>query len=232
MPLAGTSTVVAPFLNRDTVLADQGSYFVAISPTPGTGVVNTVNMTTLAIAELAPFLNVYNGSTAANPVNIYPLYLRLTMTTANASSSGNAGLKFTLTTDQGNRVTTLPGAAGVLTVNNTNMGSANRSQAQILANNAALVASAPTSQRRIVGNQTFRNGAVVSVIGDVYQFNFGSTEQLDPMSLVETGTAICNVTYNFAPVVIGPNQSFAVNVWAANNTTAPAFEIELGFIER
>lgn len=229
MSLAGTSTVVAPFLSRDTVLADQGYYFVAISPTPGTGIANTVTTeTTLAQADLAPYLSVYNGSTISAPVNIYPTYLRLTMTAANAVSTV---MRFTLTLDQGNRITTQPATAGVLTINNVNMGSANRSQAQILAG-TGIVASAPTAQRRIVGNQSFRNGGVISVIGDVYQFNFGSPEQIDPMSLVETGTAICNVTYNFAPLVIGPGQNFLVHQWATGQTTAPAFEIEFGFVEK
>ncbi len=229
MSLAGTSTVVAPLLNRDTVLADQGYYFTAISPTPGTGIANTVTTeTTLAQADVNPYISCYNGSTVANPVSIYPLYIRLTTTAAQAVATV---LRFTLTLDQGNRVTTSPAAAGVLTINNVNMGSPNRSQAQILAG-TGIVCSAPTSQRRIVGNQSFRNGAVINVIGDVYQLNFGATEQIDPMSLVETGTAICNVTYGFAPLVIGPGQSFFVHQWAAAQTTAPAFEIEMGFIEK
>lgn len=229
MSLAGTSTVVAPFLNRDTVLADQGYYFTAISPTPGTGIANTVTTeTTLAQADVNPYISCFNGSTVANPVSIYPLYIRLTTTAAQAVATV---LRFTITLDQGNRVTTSPAAAGVLTINNVNMGSSNKSQAQILAG-TGIVCSAATSQRRIVGNQSFRNGGVVNVIGDVYQMNFGSTEQIDPMSLVETGTAICNVTYGFAPIVIGPGQSFFVHQWATGQTTAPAFEIEMGFIEK
>ncbi len=228
MSLAGTNTVTASILSRDTVLADQGYYFVATNPTPGTGVVETASITTFALAELAPMFSLYNGSTVANPVSIYPLYLRLTMTQANA---GGLTQRFTITTDQGNRVTTQPAATGVLTVNNVNMGSSNRSQAQILTG-AALVASAATSQRRTIFNQSFRNGGVVGVIGDVYQFNFGSPESLDPMSLVETGTAICNVTYNVAPVVIGPNQSMLIQHWAASATTGAGFEYEFGFIEK
>ncbi len=229
MPLTTGSTVVAPFLNRDTVAADQGNYYTAISSTPGTGILETASISTFALAEAAPVMNVYNGSTVQNPVNIYPLYLRLTVTQANA---GGLTTRFTLTLDQGNRVTTIPAATGILTINNVNMGSANRSQAQIYFG-TGLVTSAATQQRRIIGNQSFRNGGVVSVIGDVYQFNFGSTEQLDPMSLVETGTAICNVTYNFAPVVIGPNQSFAVQGWAASQgATQHGYEVEFGFIER
>jgi hypothetical protein len=230
MSLAGTSPVVAPLLSRDTLLADQGYYFVAISPTPGTGIVNRATVeTTLAEAEVSPYLCIYNGSTVQAPVNIYPTYLRLTMTAANAVSTV---MRFTLTLDQGNRLTTLPAAAGVLTINNVNMGSANKSQAQIYGSANAMVASAATAQRRIIGNQSFRNGGVVSVIGDVYQFNFGASENLDPMSLVETGTAICNVTYNFAPVVIGPNQSMFVLQWGTGQTTAPSFEVEFGFIEK
>ncbi len=219
------STVVAPLLSRDTAIADQGKYFVALSPTPGTGIANTVTIeTTLAQAEISPYISVYNGSTISNPVNIYPLYLRLTTTAAQAVATI---MRFTMEMDQGNRITT---AGAALTVNNVNMGSANKSQAQISAG-TGIVASAATAQKRITGNQSFRNGGVINVIGDVYQFNFGATEQVDPMSLVETGTAICNVTYSFAPVVIGPNQTWLVMQWAAAQTTAPAFEIELGFLE-
>lgn len=229
MSLAGTNPVVAPFLNRDTVLADQGYYFTAISPTPGTGIANTVTVeTTLAQAEVSPYISLYNPSSGPTAVSIYPLYLRLTTTAAQAVA---VTMRFTLTLDQGNRVTTSPAAAGVLTINNVNMGSTNKSQAQILAG-TGIVCAAATSQRRIVGNQSFRNGGVINVIGDVYQFNFGAPEQIDPMSLVETGTLICNVTYGFAPLVIGPGQSFFVHQWATGQTTAPAFEIEMGFIEK
>ncbi len=229
MSLIGSNTVVAPILSRDTAAADQGFYYVALSPTPGTGILETASISTFALAEAAPVLSIWNGSTVANPVSIYLLYLRLTVTQANA---GGLTARFTLTVDQGQRVTTAPAATGILTVNNVNMGSPNRSQAQIYAG-TGLVTAAATSQRRIIGNQSFRNGGVVSVIGDVYQFNFGSTEQIDPMSLVETGTAICNVTHGFGPVVIGPNQNFQVQGWAASQgATQHGYEIELGFIEK
>ncbi len=230
MALAGTAPITAPILSRDTQAADLGFYYTAISPTPGTGIVGTVNMTTLAIGELSPILYIYNGNVASlAPVNIYPTYLRMSRTVANA---GNTIERLTLTLDQGNHVTTLPAAAGVLTINNVNMGSPNKSAAQIYGNAAALITSAPSAQRRIIGNQSFRNGGVVGVVGDTLQLNFGSPEQIDPMSLVETGTAICNITYGFAPVVIGPGQSMAVVYWAAGNTTAPAFEFELGYVEK
>ncbi len=226
MSLIGTTPVVAPILNRDVVAADQGNYYVALSPTPGTGIANTVTAeTTLAQAEVAPYISIYNGS---SNLNIYPLYIRLTCTAAQAVATV---MRFTITLDQGNRITTMPAAAGLLTVNNVNMGSALRSQAQVMAG-TGIVASAASSQRRIVGNQSFRNGGVINVVGDVYQFNFGSTEQIDPMSLVETGTAICNVTYGFSPLVIGPNQNFMLLQWAAGQTTAPAFEIEMGYLEK
>lgn len=228
MSLAGLNPVVAPVLSRDTALADAGYYYVATNPTPGTGIVETASITTFALAEAAPMMVVFNGGTVINPVNIYPLYLRLTCTQANA---GGLTQRFTLTLDQGNRVTTQSAATGILNIQNANMGSPNKSQAQI-STGASLVASAATAQRRIIGNQSFRNGGVVAVIGDVYQFNFGSTEQLDPMSLVETGAAICNVTHGFAPLVIGPGQSFLVQHWAASATTGAGFEYEFGFIEK
>ena len=228
--IPGTTPLVSPILSRDTVLADLGYYFVAVSPTPGTGIANTVTIeTTLAQAEVSPYLSVFNGNVASLvPVNIYPLYLRLTCTAAQAVGTV---MRFTMELDQGNRITTSPAAAGILTINNVNMGSNNKSAAQIQAG-TGIVASAATVNKRITGNQSFRNGGVINVVGDVYQFNFGSTEQVDPMSLVETGTAICNITYSFAPVVIGPGQTWLVMQWVTGQTTAPAFEIELGYIEK
>lgn len=226
MSLVGTNPVVAPVLNRDTALADSGNYFVALT-TPGTGIASTVTVeTTLAQAEVSPYMVVYNGSTVLNPVNIYPLYLRLTCTAAQAVATV---MRFTMEMDQGNPVTTP--ATKQLSGVNVNMGSALQSQAQINLG-TAIVCSASTGNKRITGNQSFRNGGVINVIGDVYQFNFGSTEQTDPMSLVETGTAICNVTYNFAPVIIGPNQSWRVMQWGTGQTTAPAFEVEFGYVEK
>ena len=230
MSLIGSLPQVAPLLSRDTAAADLGFYYVATNPTPGTGIVETATITSFALAEAAPMLSIFNGSIAgsATAVNIYPLYIRLTVTQANA---GGLVQRFTLTLDQGNRITTGAATTGILSINNVNMASPNRSQAQIQSG-ASLVASAASPQRRIVANQSFRNGGVVAVIGDVYQFNFGSTEQIDPMSLVETGTAICNVTYGFAPLVIGPGQSFLVQHWAASATTGAGFEYEIGFIEK
>ncbi len=223
MSLIGSLPQVAPLLSRDTAAADLGFYYVATNPTPGTGIVETATITSFALAEAAPMLSIFNGSIAgsATAVNIYPLYIRLTVTQANA---GGLVQRFTLTLDQGNRITTGAATTGILS-------SPNRSQAQIQSG-ASLVAAAASPQRRIIGNQSFRNGGVVAVIGDVYQFNFGSTEQIDPMSLVETGTAICNVTYGFAPLVIGPGQSFLVQHWAASATTGAGFEYEIGFIEK
>ena len=228
MSLGGLNPTIAPILQRDTVLADLGNYYVATEPTPGTGIVETASITTFALAEAAPMFCLFNGSSGATAVNVYPMYLRITMTQANA---GGLVQRFTLTLDQGNRVTTQAAATGILNIANTNMGSANKSQCQI-STGASLVTSAATSQRRIVGNQAFRNGGVVAVIGDVYQFNFGAVEQLDPMSLVETGTAICNVVHNFAPLVIGPQQSFLIQHWAASATTGAGFTYEFGFVEK
>ena len=226
MSLQGLTPLATPVLNRDTAMADLGFYFVALT-TPGTGIANTVTVeTTLAQAEVSPYMVVYNGNSVQSGVNIYPTYLRLTTTAAQAVGTV---MRFTMELDQGNPVTTQ--AAKLLTPVNVNMGSPNTSQAQINLG-TGIVCSASTGNKRITGNQSFRNGGVINVIGDVYQFNFGSTEQVDPMSLVETGTAICNVTYSFAPVVIGPNQSWRVMQWATGQTTAPAFEVEFGFFEK
>src|ERR1700674_4231701 len=117
MSLQGLTPLATPVLNRDTAMADLGFYFVALT-TPGTGIANTVTVeTTLAQAEVSPYMVVYNGNSVQSGVNIYPTYLRLTTTAAQAVGTV---MRFTMELDQGNPVTTQ--AAKLLTPVNVNMG--------------------------------------------------------------------------------------------------------------
>src|ERR1700674_77821 len=86
MALTGTSALVAPLTGRDTGLADAGAVFVALTPTPGTGIVSFATPTTFAVGELNPFVSIINGGN----LNIYPLYCRFHVTvvpTTNTTSN-------------------------------------------------------------------------------------------------------------------------------------------------
>src|ERR1700687_962559 len=102
---------------RDIALADSANYYVAVTPTPGTGIV-TGNPTTLV--STTPALVVFNGGL----LNVYLLYLRISSTVV---GGGAATKNFTHVVDQGNRFSS---GGTQLTVNNTNIMSNTKSSVQ------------------------------------------------------------------------------------------------------
>src|SRR6266436_5883698 len=81
--------------SRDLALADSANYYVAVTPTPATGVV-TGNPT--ALVSTTPALVVFNGGL----LNVYLIYLKLSSTVV---GGGAAFHNYTHTVDQGNRFT-------------------------------------------------------------------------------------------------------------------------------
>ena len=200
---------------REQAVAEEGTSYVALG-TPGTGIAGHAAPTTFDATK--PILLVYNGGN----YNIYPLYLRLALT---AASVGNTVERFTQVIDTGNRFSS---GGTALTKANTNMASSTASGATITA--GAVVATAASGSARTVANQTYRT--VLGVVGDVYAFNWGHEQGNDPASLITSGTAIANVVFSYAPICIGPNQSFLIHQWAAAQSAAPSFEFEFGYAER
>lgn len=217
-----TNPVVATLAGaRDTAVADAGGMFVGISPTPGTGIAgNAAGVATFV--ETTPYMVVYNSGL----LNIYPLHLRLHTTVIGVGNT-TAAQNWTLTLDAGNRLTS---GGTALTVNNLNMNSGLKSAAVITVG-GTLIATAATSVRRVVGHQAVKSGAIETV-HDCLQFNFGGAEQCDPASLINNAGSLSHTTVNFAPMVIGPNQSMLFYRWVTANTALPAYEVEFGFIEK
>jgi hypothetical protein len=217
MALTTGQTLVAPSISRDTIAADQGYFFTA-STVPGTGIIGHATSTTFV--ETKSIFYLYNGGNAAT---VYPMYLRLTMT---ALPVGNTQQQFTTVLDQGNRLST---AATSLTPVNQSMSSPNTSGAQI--NIGATVLTAATANRRIVSHRPFRP-TVIGVVGDVYQFSWGSGILQDPSALATDGTARAHIMYVMAPLVIPPGNMMAIHAWGATFSTGATYEYEFGFIEK
>src|SRR5678815_1839365 len=85
---------VSPITGKEWLSADEGSYFTAVSPTPGTGIIGHAAPTTFD--EAKPYLVLYNGGSK----RIYPQFLRLHETVA---SVGGVIVQLTITSDVGNR---------------------------------------------------------------------------------------------------------------------------------
>lgn len=207
---------VSPLTSKEWFAAAEGSYFTAISPTPGTGIIGHAAPTTFD--EAKPYLLVYNGSN----LNLYPQFLQLNETVA---SVGGAMVQLTQTIDNGNRYSS-NGTA--MTINNTNMDSAN-SGSSVAIYQGAVVATAASGTRRVIGNTIFRSG-VIDIIRDQYQLVWGS-----PDGTSNTGSRVATVaefSRVCAPVCVGPGQSLMLTQWAASQSTGPTWEATFGFILR
>lgn len=205
---------------RDLATGINGAYFTASNPTPGTGIVGHAAPTTFD--DTKPYLYVFN----AGQKTIYPMYLRLTVTVV---PTGTTSMRFTQALEPPNATAATKYVSGgtVLASVNSNVQSNNPSSAQIAA--GAVVASAKSATRRVVCNQTYRT--VIGVVGDVYQLCWATHDQIDPASLITTGTAVANVAFGYPPVAIGPNSSFLVHQWASGQSVGPTFEIEFAYCE-
>jgi hypothetical protein len=219
MSLTTNALIVSPVLSRDTVIADIGYSYTA-STVPGTGLLGHAAPTTFD--ETKAIFYCYNGENSN--LSIYPTFLRLTMTVLPV---GNTMQKFTTILDQGNRFSAYV-AGNALPLVNQNQNSQNASAAQIGA--GAITLTAATSSRRIVSHRLFR--PVIGVVGDVYQFSYGSGELVDPSALPVDGTARAHVMYILPPLVIPPNTMLAIHAWGATFSTGATYEFEFGYTEK
>ena len=82
-----------PISAKELFAADEGSYFVAVNPTAGTGIVGPVSTT---LDEAKALLTVYNGGQN----RIYPQRMQLWVTTIGTTGTRQ---NYTVTLDDGNR---------------------------------------------------------------------------------------------------------------------------------
>jgi len=213
---AANNPVTVPMTGSDIGLADAGAYYTAINPTSGTGIVGPVSVT---LSEILALMTIFNSGS----LDLHLRYLRLR--TAVVGTTG-AGVRFVQAIDQGNRFTS---GGTPLTVNNTRMGSPNQSGATV--NFGALVTTAASVNRRLLATTLYK--PTIEVVEDIYQFSWGSAAQLeDPCSLINNTTTLSHVTFSFAPVVIGPGNSFVLHQWRAAITVGITFEVELGLVAK
>lgn len=195
-------------------LADEGSSFVAISPTAGTGIIGHAAPTTFD--ETKPYLFLYNNGQN----RIYPQFLRLYETVA---SVGGARVQFTLALDYGNRYSS---GGTALVKNNVNADS--QISTGLTAYAGAVVASAATANRRLLGNYAVRG--TIDIIEDVYELNFGGVAAAT--SNHSRAATVASHGVSVPPVVIGPGQCLLIHQWAASQSTGPTWEVVLNYVER
>lgn len=210
---------VSPISNKEMFACDEGSQFVAINPTAGTGILGHPAPTTFD--ETKPYLNLYNGNTAGGA----RIYIQRILLVETAVSVGDTRVQMNFSIDNINRYTS-GGTALVLA--NTNMGSVTGSGLTAFA--GATVAPAASANRRLLGNYVIK-GANIDVVWDQYEFIFGSTGGSSGGLLTPTTTATQFTRYMPA-VAIDPGQSFLMVQWAASMSTGPTYEVLIDYYER
>jgi len=207
---------VVSVLNRDLWSAVEGSRYVAVNPTPGTGILGHAAPTTFD--ETKPFLLIYNGGSKT----ITPVAVRLTDTVV---SVGGTRIQFTSVLDVGNRYSS--GGTALVSAN-TNMGNGTTAGATITA--GAVLVSAATSQRRLLGNSLVK-GANIDVVWDQIELVFGTTGGSTGGMLTPTTVAQW-YSVPLAPVAIPPGYMWALYQWAAAQSTGPTYEVVVDYIAR
>jgi hypothetical protein len=222
MSLASSTNPVVSSIagGRELQLADQGNLFVAITPTPGTGIIGGVVNT---FVETTPWLVLYNGG-AAN-VNVYPLYLKMNVSVA-GTTDPTVATWLTNTLDTGNRLS-LGGTA--LTKSNCNMNSSVTSASIITV--GAITATAASGSRRVVSHSKVRS-LKIGVIHDSITLNWGDSASTLTAVLANNSTTHSDTVINCAPVVIGSGQSMSLVLWANAQTVGTTYEVEFAYVEK
>jgi hypothetical protein len=199
-------------------LVDEGKYFIAKNPTPGTGIAGIAASGAFADAESTLLLK--NTNSVGSGKRICLDYLRLLVTAAGADGSDH---RYVTKTDVGDRYTS--GGSSITPVN-PNADSTESPTCSLYF--GALVTTAASTSARLVGSGLIRN--VITVVGDQYIFNFGG-DPVPPAHAI-AGTAIANIVIAHPPVVLGPGQSMVMSLHATAQSAASSYEFELGFWER
>lgn len=225
------STKVANIFNTDHAAADEGSFFIATNPVSGTTIAMTTSVVDDALtasathAPFAPLLYIQNKGSIGdvNTKSIYLRYLRLKQPIAAQAWTSCTSAHFSHRVDQSPRYTS--GGSDIVPVN-INIGSSNTSGATIKF--GAVVTALPSVAGRIVGLGLIQG--TIPLPGDEWLFTFGDSGAM--ATNVLGASAIKHTTIPCGPLVISPGCCFQLDIWGIALAAAPAFEFELGFIER
>lgn len=211
---------VMPLFNNAVVAADEGSYFVATTPTPGAGIafggaaITAFNDTTGCGLALT-------NNDGVGGKRIYLDYIKLILTVIPTSAT-NIQLAIKLDNVQ-SRYTS--GGTAITPVNaNGDVGAASIARLAF----GALTLAASSSAARVLGRAPVRT--IAPLVNDKFLLSFGSLPDVAAQNYaLATAGAF---TAGFPPIVIGPNQVLTVHSWGTAQAAAPTFELEMGWIER
>jgi len=213
-------------VRKNHALADEGSFFVANTGNPATGVATAAAPT--SFSDTAPLLTIYNQDSAGNPnaKRIQLNSLRFTCTAA-----GTAGVSFRIGIKIGTGSAYSSGGT-LLTPAAPNMDvPARASVAQVAVLPTAVAMTAP---RTIVGDvYVIPTLAAVFPVGAQFLLNFGGVEVGAQTAVIASTTAtMVSSGVNLPPVIIGPNQSAVLLHLITSQSAASSWSVEADWWER
>lgn len=211
------------------VLADEGSYYVATNPTPGTGVAYGSGGTQTSFSDTVPFLIFQNTDTQTNSTNkrLYLDYIKIIQFSGTAPAS-TTSVQLAAKIDSALRTNTA-GSMTTITPVGANMDMPSSPIGRVLCP-AGAVATIPAASNaaRIVGREQIKGGPTLLL--DQYNLSFGCVD-------VATGggylTTVAAYNSRMSPVILGPQMSLVIHLWLPAGATNPfTFEFECGWWER
>lgn len=198
-------------------LANEGSYFVATNPTPGTAIAGIAAADGLDDTEALIYLR--NGSSNDKRIHLHYIMLQVA-----AAGTNGTNFAFAMKGDKGSSRYTSGGSA--ITPVNPNMGSSRTSGIDAL-KFGALVTTAASSEARLIHHGLVRT--VIKVIGDKYLFTFGNSSPPPMSGIPLEGTLQASININCPPVVLEAGDSFLFHEFAASQTVAAQYQFAMGF---
>ncbi len=212
---------------RTNPAAAEGSYFMGITPTPGTGIIGHAAPTTFD--ETKPYLLLYNGE--SQPIS--PVFLSLHDA---VPSLGGARMQLTVVIDDGDRYASGGTNLTVNKVERPTVGVASLGVAPETATQSAIstttklkvgavVAAAASATRRVIDHVVFRGS--IDIVEDVYSLYFGGSDGVGSRA-----ATVADFSRSTAPIVVNPGQTLLIHQWAAAQSTGPTFQARFGFVRR
>jgi len=201
-------------LSQVHTLSEDGVYWTAVNPTPGTGLATIAALASLS--DTSPFIQVNSG---AAPV--FFDYLKLTAT---APGTAGTAIRYAIKSDA---LKAAPTGGSQLTPTNAQIGLSTATPGFSVYAGALVAAAA--SAAKLHSHGLVR--PVIPVIGDTYLFKFGAVDQ-GVGSMAPAGTAICNSYVGVPPMMLGPNKTMQFHIWLPSQSAASSYELELGLWER
>ena len=206
--------IVSPITGKECFLAEEGTYYMGLTPTPGTGVIGTVSIA--AITDVSPTMVIYNGHATAH---LLPQFINLHETVVSTSGSR---VQFTFYTDTINRWTS---SGTALTISNTNSAITGTSGIAI---HVGAVVSPAANAKVLIDHVVFRG--TIDVVEDQYEFVFGSNG--GGMVAGPQAATVQHFSATMPPVSLAPGHSLIMHQWAASQANAPTYEYRVGMVLR